>query len=198
MRSFLTALGIIIGVGAVIAMVSIGQGAKKEEEKTFDSMGTNLLFVRPGSSPFRGRHSAMGSATNLTEADGEAIEEQCDAVKYVSPNVSGRAQTIYGNRNWNTSIQGVGAYYPEIRNWVVEEGIFFDESMVNIGQKVCVLGSEVCKNLFDEQDPTGKIIRINKVPFRVIGVLESKGESAGFSTRMILLSCHIQLPREGY
>jgi putative ABC transport system permease protein len=180
MRSFLTALGIIIGVGAVIAMVSIGQGAKKEVEKTFDSMGTNLLFVRPGSSPFRGRHSAVGSATNLTEADAEAIEEQCEAVKYVSPNVSGRAQTIYGNKNWNTSIQGVGVHYPEIRNWVIEEGIFFDESMVKIAQKVCVLGGEVSENLLEEKDPIGKVIRINKVPFRVIGVLKSKGESAGF------------------
>ncbi|MFQ6083650.1 MAG: ABC transporter permease [Candidatus Aminicenantia bacterium] len=183
MRSFLTALGIIIGVGAVITMVSIGQGAKKEVEKHFDSMGTNMLFVRPGSSLFRGRHGGAGSVVTLTEADAKAIEEQCDAVTYVSPNVSGRAQTIYGNKNWNTSIQGVGVDYPEIRNWAVEEGIFFDENMVKTSQKVCVLGSEVSKNLFEGVDPIGQIIRINKIPFKVIGVLESKGESGGWFNR---------------
>jgi putative ABC transport system permease protein len=180
MRSFLTALGIIIGVGAVIAMVSIGQGAKKEVEKTFNSMGTNLLFVRPGSSPFRGRSSGMGSAVNLTEADAWAIEEQCESVTYVSPNVSGRAQTIYGNKNWNTSIQGVGADYPKIRNWTIESGTFFDENMVKTAQKACVLGSEVSENLFEGADPIGQIIRINKMPFKVIGLLESKGQSGGW------------------
>lgn len=183
MRSFLTALGIIIGVGAVIAMVSIGQGAKKQVEKHFDSMGTNLLFVRPGSSPFQGRQSAMGSSVNLTEADAKAILEECNAIKYVSPNVNGRAQTIYGNKNWNTSIQGVGAEYPKIRNWEVEYGTFFDENMVKTSQKVCVLGSEVSENLFEGADPLGNIIRINKIPFKVIGVLESKGESGGFFNR---------------
>lgn len=183
MRSFLTALGIIIGVGAVIAMISIGQGAKKAVEQRFNSMGTNLLFVRPGSRSFRGRHSGMGSYNTLKPDDAKAIVEKCEAVKYVSANISTRAQTVYRNKNWNTSIQGVGANFPEIRNWAIEEGIFFDDNMVKIGAKVCALGSEVKENLFEGEDPIGKIIRIKKIPFRVIGVLASKGESGGWFDR---------------
>jgi putative ABC transport system permease protein len=102
-------------------------------------------------------------------------------VRYASPNVSGRAQTVYRNNNWNTSIQGVGARFPEIRNWNVEEGVFFDENMVKVGAKAAVLGSEVNENLFEGEDPIGKIIRIKKIPFRVIGVLEEKGESGWFN-----------------
>jgi len=107
MRSFLTALGIIIGVGAVIAMISIGQGAKKAVEERFNSIGTNLLFVRPGSRSFRGRHFGSGTYNTLKPEDAEAILAQCDAVRYVSANVSTRAQTVYSNKNWNTSIQGL-------------------------------------------------------------------------------------------
>jgi len=183
MRSFLTALGIIIGVGAVIATVSIGEGAKRELEKRFESMGTNLLFVYPGSLSYRGRHGGGGTFTNLTIEDAKAIEERCDAVKYVSPSVQGRAQVIYGNKNWNTSIQGTGSMYPDIRNWSVENGTFFDDSQVKVGAKVCVLGSEVKKNLFEFEDPIGKIIRIKKIPFRVLGVLKSQGESGGWFNR---------------
>jgi putative ABC transport system permease protein len=183
MRSFLTALGIIIGVGAVIATVSIGEGARRDLEKRFESMGTNLLFVRPGSRSFRGVHGGGGSFTNLTVEDAKAIEEKCDAVKYISPSVSGRAQVVYGNKNWNTSIQGAGSAYPDIRNWPIEEGTFFDETQVRAGAKVCVLGSEVRKNLFEFDDPIGQVIRIKKIPFRVIGVLKSMGESGGFFNR---------------
>ena len=183
MRSLLTALGIIIGVGAVIATVSIGQGAKREVEKRFEAMGTNLLFVRPGSRSYRGRHGGGGSYTNLMPKDAKAIIEKCDAVQYISPSVSGRAQVVYGNKNWNTSIYGVGEMYPEIRKWEIEEGIFFDENMVRSKQKVAVLGSEVNENLFEGADPIGQIIRIKKIPFRVIGVLKSKGESGGWFNR---------------
>ncbi len=181
MRSFLTALGIIIGVGAVIAMSSIGEGAKSAVEKQFSALGTNLLFVRPGSRSFRGVHGGVGTFSNLTIEDAKAIEEKCDAVQFVSPNVSTRAQVVYGNKNWNTSIQGVGEKYPQIRNWDVVEGVFFDESHVRAGAKVCVLGSEVRKNLFEFEDPIGQVIRIKKIPFRVIGVLEEKGESGWFN-----------------
>ena len=183
MRSFLTALGIIIGVGAVITTISIGEGAKREVEKRFESMGTNLLFVRPGSRSFRGVHGGGGTYQNITPADANAIAEKADAVKYISPSVSTRAQVIYGNKNWNTSIYGVGDKYPEIRNWEVDEGIFFDEYMVRSGQKVCVLGSEVNENLFEGADPIGQIIRVKKIPFRVIGVLKSRGESGGWFNR---------------
>ncbi len=183
MRSFLTALGIIIGVGAVIAMVSIGQGAKIEVEKRFSEMGTNLLFVRPGSRSFRGRHGGSSSYENLTEADAEAILENCDAVNYISPNVNSRAQIIYQNKNWNTSIYGTGHDYPIIRNWEVEEGEFFSEQHVKSAQKVCILGSEVNQNLFEGANPLGQIIRMNKIPFRVIGTMKSKGESGGWFNR---------------
>ncbi len=183
MRSFLTALGIIIGVAAVIAMVSIGQGAKRAVEERFSSMGTNLLFVHAGSRSFRGRHGGGGTYQNLTPNDAKAILEKADAVKYVSPSVSTRAQVIYGNKNWNTSIYGVSDKYPEIRNWEVEEGIFFDEYMVRSAQKVCVLGSEVNQNLFEGADPIGQIIRIKKIPFRVIGTLKSRGQSGGWFNR---------------
>ena len=179
MRSFLTALGIIIGVGAVIAMVSIGQGAKKEVEDRFTSMGTNLLFVRAGSRSFRGVSGGTGTVENLTPKDAEAILA-ADAVLYVSPSVNTRAQVVFGNKNWNTSIYGVGENYPRVRNWEMEQGVFFDESHVRAGNKVAVLGAEVNKNLFEGADPIGQIIRVKKIPFRVVGVLKSKGEAGGW------------------
>ena len=183
MRSFLTALGIIIGVGAVIAMVSIGEGAKKGIEDRFNSMGTNLLFVSPGSRNFRGLHSGFGGFQSLTPEDAQAIQTQCDAVKYTSPSVSTRAQVVYGNKNWNTSIQGTGARYPEVRNWEIAEGTYFDEGQVKAGAKVCVLGSEVKKSLFEGEDAVGQVIRVKKIPFKVLGVLKSKGESGGWFNR---------------
>ncbi len=183
MRSFLTGLGIIIGVGAVISMVSIGEGAKRGIESRFASMGTNLLFVRPGSANQRGVHGGWGSMTTLKEEDAAAIETQCPAVLYISPSVSARAQTVYGNKNWNTSISGTGSRYPEVRNWDVESGSYFDDAMVKTAAKVCVLGADVKANLFEEEDPIGKVIRIKKIPFKVLGVLKKRGESGGFGSR---------------
>ncbi len=185
MRSFLTALGIIIGVGAVIAMISLGEGAKKGVQERFNSMGTNLLFVSPGSRNFRGVRSGSGAWQSLKPEDAEAIVAQCDAVRMVSPSArSSGAQAIYGNKNWNTMIQGVGEKYLEVRNWEIEAGAFFEEGHVKTAAKVCVLGSEVRKNLFeDNEDPIGKVIRVRAIPFRVLGVLKSKGESGGFMNR---------------
>jgi len=180
MRSFLTALGIIIGVGSVIAMVSIGQGAKNAVEKRFEKLGTNLLFVSPGSQAFRGRHYGSGSIQTLTPEDAKAIEEKCNAVQYVSPSIQTRTQTIYRDKNWNTTIQGSGENYALMRNWPVEEGSFFTEQMVKTSQKVCILGNEVKQNLFEGEYPIDKIIRIKKIPFRVLGVLESRGETGGW------------------
>jgi len=183
MRSFLTGLGIIIGVGAVIAMVSIGEGAKRGIEARFASMGTNLLFVRPGSQNQKGVHSGWGSMTTLKEEDAQAIADQCPAVLYVSPSVSARAQTVYNNKNWNTSIAGTGSRYPEVRNWEVDTGSYFDDAMVKAAAKVCVLGADVKTNLFEDEDPIGKVVRIKKIPFKVLGVLKKRGESAGFGSR---------------
>ncbi len=183
MRSFLTALGIIIGVGAVIAMISIGEGARRGIEDRFASMGTNLLFVSPGSQNQRGVHGGWGSMTTLKEDDALAIGRECPAVMYISPSVSARAQTVYGNKNWNTSISGTGDRYPEVRNWEVELGAYFDEAMVKSAAKVCVLGADVKTNLFEDEDPIGKVIRIKKIPFKVLGVLKKRGESGGFGSR---------------
>jgi putative ABC transport system permease protein len=183
MRSFLTALGIIIGVGAVIAMVSIGEGAKRGIESRFAAMGTNLLFVSPGSQNARGVHGGWGSVQTLKEEDAAAIGQECPAVMYISPSVSARAQTVYGNKNWNTSISGTGARYPEVRNWDVEFGAYFDDNMVKAAAKVCILGADVKTNLFENEDPVGKVIRIKKIPFKVLGVLKRRGESGGFGSR---------------
>jgi putative ABC transport system permease protein len=183
MRSFLTALGIIIGVGAVIAMVSIGEGAKRGIESRFAAMGTNLLFVTPGSQNQRGVNAGWGSRTTLKEDDAVAIGRECPAVLYISPSVSARAQTVYGNKNWNTSISGTGERYPEVRNWEVEFGSYFDEAMVKSAAKVCVLGADVKTNLFEDEDPIGKVVRVKKIPFKVLGVLKKRGESGGFGSR---------------
>jgi putative ABC transport system permease protein len=183
MRSFLTALGIIIGVGAVISMVSIGEGAKQGVQDRFNSMGTNLLFISPGSKNRGGVHSGSGGWTTLKPEDAVAIEQNCSAVKYTSPSSSTRGQVVYSNKNWNTSIQGTGSRYPEVRNWEVDEGTYFDEGQEKAAAKVAILGSEVKKSLFEEEDPIGKIIRIKSIPFRVIGTLKSKGESGGWFNR---------------
>ncbi len=180
MRSFLTALGIIIGVAAVIAMVSIGQGAKQAVEDRFESMGTNLLFIHAGGKDFHGRHTGEGAITSLIPEDAQAILEKCDAVRYVSASASARGQVVYGNKNWNTNIRGAGEKYPEIRKWELEEGSFFNAQHVRASAKVCVLGSEVSKNLFEGDSAVGKVIRIKKIPFRVIGVLKSKGQASGW------------------
>ena len=184
MRTFLTMLGIIIGVGAVIAMVSIGAGAKAGVEQRFAAMGTNMLTIGSGSRSIQGVRTGYGGVNTLKEEDAKAIVEQCPSVLYVSVVISTRAQVVYGNKNWNTSIQGVSEQYPYIANWEVEDGIFFDESQVRVraGAKVCLLGSEVNKNLFEEMNPVGQTIRIKKVPFTVIGVLRSKGQT-GFGNR---------------
>ncbi len=183
MRSFLTTLGIIIGVGAVIAMVSIGEGARQGIEDRFAAMGTDLLFVSPGSQNVRGVHSGFGSRTTLKESDAKAILDNCDAVWFISPSVSTRAQVVYGNKNWNTSIQGTGENYPEVRNWEVESGLYFDESSVRSASNVCILGADVKENLFEGGDALGQIVRIKRIPFRVLGVLKKRGESGGFGSR---------------
>ncbi len=180
MRTFLTALGIIIGVGAVIAMVSIGEGAKRGIQERFDAMGTNLLVVNPGSLNFHGVHGGGGSRITLKEADAQAIAQNCDAVQAVSASCNTRGQVVYGNKNWSTQVQGTGSAFPDIRRWTMESGSFFDDSMVQSAAKVAVLGAEVKKNLFENEDPVGKIVRVKKIPFTVIGVLKAKGQSGGW------------------
>jgi putative ABC transport system permease protein len=183
MRTFLTALGIIIGVGSVIAMISIGTGAKIAIQNRFNAMGTNLLFVRPGSMNLAGIRTGFGGRTTLKIGDVEAIEKECPSVIGTSPNINTQSQLIYGNKNWRTQIQGVSEKYPEIRKWELDLGTFFNEEQLQAGDKVCVLGAEVKRNLFEDENPLGKIIRIRRVPFTVIGVLKSKGQASGMGSR---------------
>ena len=174
MRSFLTALGIIIGVGCVIAVVAIGNGATKSVENTINSLGTNYIMVFPGASTSGGARMFTGSST-LTPEDAEGIKAECPAVAYVSPTVRTAAQIVAGELNWGTSIQGASTDYPLIRSWNISQGTFFTDADVKAAAKVCVVGNTVLDNLFPNGDAVGQIVRIKNVPFRVVGVLEKKG-----------------------
>jgi putative ABC transport system permease protein len=178
MRSVLTTLGIIIGVGAVIAMVGIGEGAKKMVNEQIASLGDNLVTVHPGSHVAGGIRAGAGTVTTLTAADAEAIRQNCTAVSRVSPVVRTGAQVVAGNLNWGTSIEGYGPDFIDIRSWPLGSGTFFTEQDVRGATKVCVLGKTVVDNLFPGQDPVGQVVRVKKLPFRVIGTLSAKGQTA--------------------
>jgi putative ABC transport system permease protein len=178
MRSFLTMLGIIIGVGAVIAMLAIGQGAEYSVKQQIAALGTNVLMVYPGAQQQAGVRTAAGSAVTLTEEDAAAIARECPAVKYLSPGSGAGGQVIAGNLNWSTGIQGVGSDYLEIRQWAVDYGEFFTDQDVKAAAKVCVLGKTVADNLFPETSAVEQTIRIRNVPFKVVGVLTKKGQNA--------------------
>ncbi len=177
MRSILTMLGIIIGVGAVIAMVSIGQGAQATIQQQIASAGSNMLYVMAGSWNHGGVRSGAGTMSNLTVEDYQAIVRECSAVKYASPVVRASASVVFGNQNWFTNVQGVNTKFSEIRLWDVESGSMFTEQDENSAQRVCILGKTVVDNLFPGQDPIGQEIRIKNSPWRVIGVLKSKGQT---------------------
>jgi putative ABC transport system permease protein len=178
LRSGLTMLGIIIGVGAVIAMVSIGQGAQASVQEQIASVGTNLLFVSAGSSNSGGMRMGSGSNNTLTADDIEAIERECPTVKMASPGVRASVSVVFGNLNWNTGGQGVSEDFPEIRRWPVQSGEFFTEGDIRTAARVCLLGKTVVDNLFPGTDPIGQTIRIRNLPFRVIGVMSAKGQSS--------------------
>ncbi|TAK55939.1 MAG: FtsX-like permease family protein [Bacteroidetes bacterium] len=177
MRSFLTMLGIIIGVGAVIAMIAIGQGAQSSIEAQISSLGTNVLMVFPGSTTRGGVMAGAGTNTTLTEEDGEAIREQCPAVNYISPLLRTGGQVVYGNLNWGTSIQGGSPDFFNIRDYRIETGDFFTDADVRGATKVCLLGRTVVQQLFEGEDPLGQTIRIKNIPFRVVGTLMPKGQN---------------------
>jgi putative ABC transport system permease protein len=178
MRSFLTMLGIIIGVGAVIVMVAIGSGAREMIAQQINSMGSNLLIVVPGATTAGGARMGGGSGSALTSDDAKAIEEQCPAVKTVGPIWGSVAQLVYGNQNWNTSVTGVTIPFFDIRNWPLTSGRIFNEQEMNAAVKVAVIGKSVVENLFGSEDPLGQIMRVKKIPFTVIGVLSPKGQSS--------------------
>jgi putative ABC transport system permease protein len=177
MRSALTMLGIIIGVGAVIAMVAVGSGAKRRIAEQIASMGSNLLIVLSGSSTSGGLRFGSGTVPTLTVDDAKAILNEIPAVKYVAPTLGGGAQVVFGNQNWSTIINGTTPEVLEIREWSIAGGRSFTQQDVDGATKVCLLGKTVVDNLFGGIDPIGQIIRIKMVPFTVIGVLASKGQS---------------------
>jgi putative ABC transport system permease protein len=178
MRAALTMLGIIIGVSAVVAMVSIGQGAQAAVAAQIDSIGTNLLFVSAGAQNVGGVRSGTGdTGTNtLTVEDLDAVRREVPSVSMVTPTVNARGQLVAGNMNWNTSIQGVSEQFPEVRKWSVQSGEFFTDSDVRTAARVLVIGQTIADNLFPGGDPIGQTIRVQNLPFRVIGVMARKGQ----------------------
>jgi putative ABC transport system permease protein len=178
MRAALTMLGIIIGVSAVIAMVSIGQGASASVQAQIESIGTNLLFVSAGAQNVGGVRSGTGdSGTNtLTVEDLEAIKREVPSVSMVTPSVNARSQLVAGNMNWNTSLQGVSEQYPEIRKWTVQTGAFFTDADVRAAARVIVIGQSIADNLFPGMDAVGQTLRVANLPFRVVGVMAAKGQ----------------------
>ncbi len=177
MRTALTMLGIIIGVGAVIAMVGIGNGAKAQVEARIAALGQNVIMVFSGSITRGGVHTGFGGAGTLTVEDALAMQREVPGVAAVSPEVRTGGQIMAGNNNWSTSIMGEGVDYLAIRQWDLAEGAMFTEADVRSAAKVCVLGKTTADKLFPEDDPVGKIIRIKNVPVKVLGVLRSKGVS---------------------
>ena len=177
MRSILTMLGIIIGVAAVIALVSIGNGVKQDIQNSISSLGSNLLMVMPGAPRTPGVRPSAGSMKSLKVFDYEAISK-LDGVKAASPMTNGSYVVIYQNKNWTTSVSGVSYNYLDVNNWSMKSGRFLSEKNVQNRERVAVVGKTVVKNLFGDEDPVGAEIRVKNIPFRIIGVLNSKGSGA--------------------
>ena len=176
MRAGLTILGIVIGVAAIILLVSISQSASLMIRSQFQTLGANVIVVVPGSLTGGGVHLGSGSVMTLTADDADAVAAECSAVAAVSPIVNTQAQIVAGNQNWSPDeIVGVNASYPTVRDWRLEEGDFFTDSDVRAAAKVCAVGMTVAKNLFGGSDCLGATIRIKNIPFEVVGVLAEKG-----------------------
>jgi putative ABC transport system permease protein len=175
MRTVLTMLGVIIGVGCVVAMVAIGQGASAAIRSQIGSLGTNMLIIFSGSRSSGGVRHGMGSVQTLTVDDAAAIARECPSVAIAEPGVRTGAQVVYGNQNWSTSIQGTGPDFLTIRAWALARGAYFTADDVKAATKVAVIGQTVAENLFGNTNPVGQIVRIKGLPFRVIGLLERKG-----------------------
>ncbi|MBQ8870856.1 MAG: ABC transporter permease [Alphaproteobacteria bacterium] len=177
MRSILTSLGIIIGVAAVIVMLSIGNGAQITIQKEMKSMGSNLIMIRSGTSTSGGQRMGHGSQPTMKASDGNAIEEKIASIKIAAPVLSDAGQIVYGNANWSTSITGTDNRYFEIKEWDLAYGRYFSETDIKNAGKVAILGTTVVKELFGDLDPLGRTIRVKGIPFTVIGVTESRGQS---------------------
>lgn len=180
MRSFLTMLGVIIGVSAVITMLALAGGARQQMMSRIQDMGTNVMFIFAGQSRRGAVMGGAGSSQSLTLEDAEAIKDKCPSVMDVSPEVGASAQVKYRNTNTNTSITGAVPAFQSVRNYTIQEGKFFSEKDVKSLRKVAVIGPTTAKNLFGEASPVGKYIKINSIRFKVIGVTKVKGSAGGF------------------
>ena len=178
LRTILTMLGIIIGVAAVIAMVSVGMGVKKNVTDSISRLGSNMLMVMSGSSNRGGVRGGAGSVQTLTYDDAKAIKNKIKDVAYVSPTVQGSYQVVYGHENWSTTVSGVIPEYAQIQSLTMQSGIFFTEHDVEVRNRVAVIGTTVATNLFGTVNPVGKKIRVGNNPYTVIGLIASKGQSS--------------------
>ena len=179
MRSALTMLGVIIGVGAVIAMLAVGTGASRQIEEQIASIGSNLIMVVPGATTAGGVRFGSGTQSTLSLDDAEAIQKECSGVLYVAPVHSGTAQVVYGSQNWSTGITGTTANMLFVRDWQLSAGRPFSEQDIKSAAKVCLIGQTIVDNLFGGINPIGQVIRIKNLPFTVIGLLEAKGQDFG-------------------
>jgi len=177
LRSALTMLGIIIGVGAVITMVAVGAGAQARVEDQIKSLGSNLIIILSGNFTMGGARQGSGSQLTITEDDAYALQREVQGVQVAAPALRGSGQVVFGNSNWATQIQGTTPEFLEARQWEMASGKAFDQSHVDSAAKVVLLGQTVAKSLFGEADPVGETVRIRRVPHQVIGVLDRKGQS---------------------
>ena len=177
LRSLLTVLGVVIGVCAVITMVNIGSGAQVAIETAISGLGTNMIIIFPGRMTKGGMRTGFGTVTSLVDSDAQAVSDECPAVQLVTPVVTTAAQVVFQNQNWGTSIMGTNPDFQRIKNWPLARGEFFTMQDVKAASKVCVLGKTVSEKLFGIQNPVGQIIRVKRIPFRVIGLLTEKGQT---------------------
>jgi putative ABC transport system permease protein len=178
LRSVLTALGIIIGVGAVIIMISVGAGAQKQVDDLIKTLGSNLVLVLPGTTTASGARGARGSRPTITVDDATAIQNEVPTVNVVAPMVRGSGQLIFGNKNWSSSILGVTPEYQEAQEWKIKDGRWFNDQETRAAAKVALVGETIIENLFEHgENPIGQVIRIKRVPFTIVGTLIAKGET---------------------
>jgi putative ABC transport system permease protein len=178
LRTILTMLGIIIGVGAVICTVAIGQGASQQVQQQIQSLGTNVIMVFAGSVNTGGVRMGNGATKTLTADDAQAVLQHVPGVTAVSPILQASVQAVNGNENWLTRATGSSQDFPQIRNWPVVSGSFFSQRDVDMANNVCVIGKTVATQLFGDQDPVGEVIRVQNLPFRILGILQEKGQSS--------------------
>ena len=177
LRSVLTALGIIIGVAAVIIMIAVGAGAQSQVDNLIKSLGSNLVIVLTGTTTSGGARGARGSRPTLTEDDAIAIQNEIDTAQVAAPVVRGSGQLIYGNQNWSTVIYGVTPEFKEAKEWKMKDGRWFSRDEVRSAAKVALVGKTIIENVFEGVDPVGEIIRVKRIPFTIIGALAPKGET---------------------